>query len=148
MTATEALKNVASLFLDTAPVIYYVEQNPIYQPRVNAIFDRIDEGSFVSVASSITLAETLVVPYRLGQFQLQQDFYDLLVLGLHSVFVSPGAREAQQAAELRAHYNLSLTDAFQVACALSAGCGAILTNDHHFRQVTELQVIILDDLDD
>lgn len=66
MTATEALKNVASLFLDTAPVIYYVEQNPIYQPRVNAIFDRIDEGSFVSVASSITLAETLVVPYRLG----------------------------------------------------------------------------------
>ncbi len=148
MTVTEALKNVTSLFLDTAPVIYYVEQNPAYRQRVNSIFDRIDEGNFTAVASSITLAETLVIPCRQGQIQLQQDFYDLLVLGLHSAFVSPGPREAQQAADIRARYNLSLTDAFQIACALSTGCSALLTNDHQFRQVTELQVIVLDDLDE
>lgn len=148
MTVSEALRNVDRLFLDTAPVIYFVEQNPAYSQRVNDVFDRIDEGTAQAVASTITLAETLVVPYRMGLTQLQQDFYDLLVLGQSSVFVSPGPREALQAAEIRARYNLSLTDAFQIACALTAGCGALLTNDHQFRQVRELQIIILDDLDE
>ncbi len=147
MTVAEALWEVTSLFLDTAPVIYYVEQNPAYTKRVNDIFDRIDAGALLAVSSSITLAETLVIPHRRGEIQLQQDYFDLLVLGLHAVFISPGPREAQQAAEIRARYNLSLTDAFQIACALSAGCDALLTNDHHFRQVTELQIIILSDLD-
>ncbi len=148
MTIAEALTDVTSLFLDTAPVIYYVEQNPAYVKRVNHVFDRVDEGIIFTAASSITLAESLIIPYRQGEVQLQQDFFDVLVLGLHSVFVSPGPREAQQAAEIRARYNLSLTDAFQVACALSAGCQALLTNDQHFRQVAELQIIILSDCDE
>jgi len=148
VTIAEALTDVTSLFLDTAPVIYYVEQNPAYVKRVNHVFDRVDEGIIFTAASSITLAESLIIPYRQGEVQLQQDFFDVLVLGLHSVFVSPGPREAQQAAEIRARYNLSLTDAFQVACALSAGCQALLTNDQHFRQVAELQIIILSDCDE
>lgn len=148
MTIAEALTDVTSLFLDTAPVIYYVEQNPAYVKRVNHVFDRVDEGIIFTAASSITLAKSLIIPYRQGEVQLQQDFFDVLVLGLHSVFVSPGPREAQQAAEIRARYNLSLTDAFQVACALSVGCQALLTNDQHFRQVAELQIIILSDCDE
>jgi predicted nucleic acid-binding protein len=52
-----------------------------------------------------------------------------------------------RAAELRARYNLTLTDAFQVACALDAGCEAFLTNDFGLKRVTEIQVIVLDALD-
>ena len=51
------------------------------------------------------------------------------------------------AAEARARYNLALTDAFQVAVALGAGCDAILTNDLGMRRVTELTVLVLDDLE-
>jgi hypothetical protein len=38
----EAFQNINRLFLDTAPVIYYVEQNPAYQEKVDYIFDQID----------------------------------------------------------------------------------------------------------
>jgi predicted nucleic acid-binding protein len=61
-------------------------------------------------------------------------------------FVPINQNMALQAAELRARYNLQLPDAFQVAIALAAGCEAFLTNDTMLSRVTELRVIVLDDL--
>lgn len=54
---------------------------------------------------------------------------------------------AERAAELRAHYNLTLTDAFQIAAALTAGCDAFPTNDAALKRVTELTVLVLDELE-
>jgi predicted nucleic acid-binding protein len=80
-----ALLDAATLiFLDTAPVIYFVEKNP--------------------------------------------DF-------------------AEKAAELRARYNLSLLDAFQVAAAIAAGCDAFLTNDDALKRIPELNIVVLSELD-
>jgi hypothetical protein len=107
----EALRDVTLLFLDTAPVIYYVERNPQYFPWVSLIFDRIDNGALTGITSPITLAECLVVPYRLGQVGLQQDFFDLIVHGAHTVFCSLDQENARRAAELRARQNLTLSDA-------------------------------------
>ena len=111
MNLAEALRDVTLLFLDTAPVIYYVERNPQYFPWVSLIFDRIDNGALTGITSPITLAECLVVPYRLGQVGLQQDFFDLIVHGAHTVFCSLDQENARRAAELRARQNLTLSDA-------------------------------------
>jgi len=54
---------------------------------------------------------------------------------------------ASRAADLRARYNLTLTDAFQVAAALVAGCDAFLTNDDAIKRVTELNVIVIDEVE-
>lgn len=54
---------------------------------------------------------------------------------------------AEKAAEFRARYNLSLTDAYQMAVALSAGCDAFLTNDARLKRVVEVNVLVLDDLE-
>jgi predicted nucleic acid-binding protein len=53
---------------------------------------------------------------------------------------------AEQSADLRARYNLRTPDALQIAATLSVGCQAFLTNDKKLSNVTELQVIVLDDL--
>ena len=42
--------------------------------------------------------------------------------------------------------NLTLTDSFQVATALLAECQALLTNDITLKRVTELDIIVLDEL--
>ena len=147
MKVADALQNVSRLFLDTAPVIYYVEQNPVYLARVENVFDRVDDGSLTAVTSPVTLAECLVFPYRQKQATLQQDFFDLIVNGNNTVFVPSDEEVGQQAAELRARYNLTLTDALQLATALRAGCEAFLTNDLALKRVTELRVIALDELD-
>lgn len=147
MTVSQALFGVTRLFLDTAPVIYFVEQNPAYAQRINKIFDLIELGNGpIIAASAITLAETLVIPCRLSMVQLQRDFNDLLAHNPDAIFMSLGPSEAQSAARIRARYNLSLTDSFQISCAIAAGCEALLTNDHQFRQVTEVRTIILDAL--
>src|SRR3982751_4066445 len=147
MKIADALKDVTRLFLDTAPVIYYVEKHVLYAPLVVPIFQRIDGGSPTAVVSPVTLAECLVVPFRAGLAMLQQDFLDLLLNGNNTVFASIDGACAQRAAEMRARYNLSLLDALQIAVALSAGCEALLTNDAGLRRVSELRVLVLDDLE-
>ena len=98
------------------------------------------------MTSPVTLAECLVVPYRLGIATLQQDFLDLIVYGNNTVFVSIDREIGTQAAELRARYNLTLPDALQIASALAAGSQAFLTNDATLKRVTEVNVLVLDDL--
>jgi predicted nucleic acid-binding protein len=143
----DALQGVATLFLDTAPVIYYVERNPTYAALVDDIFDRVDAGTLHAFTSPITLGECLVVPIRQGLLQVQRDFTDLIVSGANVTFLTPDAPAAQQAAELRVRYNLGLLDAFQVAMALAGGANAFLTNDRALLRVRELPVLVLDDLE-
>lgn len=82
----EALQGVTRLFLDTAPVIYYVEKHPAYLDLVTPIFRHIDSEVLVAVTSPVTLAECLVMPCRLGLTKLQQDFTDLIVYGQSTIF--------------------------------------------------------------
>lgn len=147
MKIDDALKDVTRLFPDTAPVIYYVEQNQSYFAATEAVFNKIDAGTLTAVTSPITLAESLVLPYRLKLTQLQQDFFDLIVDGSNTLFLLINQDIARRAAELRAGYNLTLTDALQIASALAAGCEAFLTNDAQLKRVNELRVLTLDSLE-
>ena len=141
-----ALKGVTKLFLDTAPVIYFVEANPNYLQVVESIFDKIENG-LASITSPITLAECLVVPYRLGLTQLQQDFTDLIVDTNNIAFTSIDDTIAKSAADIRARYNLSLSDALQISAAINAGCDTFLTNDAKLKCLTELRILVIDELE-
>ena len=146
MRLDDVLTAVSALFLDTAPVIYYVEQNPAYFARVKGVFERVDDGMITAVTSPITLSECLVFPYRHNNAQLRSDFFDLIVQGNYTEFLAIDAQIGEQAAELRARYNLTLADALQFAVALAAGCDAFLTNDKRLQRVSELIVLVVDDL--
>lgn len=143
MKLVEQLESVRQIFLDTAPVIYFVEKNPDYLEKSQAIFSRLDEGKFTAVVSPITLSECLVVPYRLEKAEVAQIFTDLLVNSESVLFYPIDEITADKAADLRARYNLTLTDAFQLAIAIQAECDAFLTNDIDLKRVTEIPVIIL-----
>ena len=62
------------------------------------------------------------------------------------LFRSIDADCARLAAELRATYRTTLTDAFQIAAARLAGCDLFLTNDADLRRVDAAFVLTLDDL--
>jgi predicted nucleic acid-binding protein len=147
MKITERLQTVTRLFLDTAPVVYYVEEDIHYLALVDPVFDRLDAGMLVAVTSPVTLAECLVMPYRNNQVELQQVFSDVIVNGANVLFASIDREMGRRAAELRARYNLSLTDAFQTAVALQSGCDAFLTNDMTLKRVSELSVIVLEEME-
>jgi hypothetical protein len=69
MRISDALAGVSRLFLDTAPVIYFVERNPQFVDFVDPIFERL-EVDITAVASPITLSECLVGAIRLGLWRL------------------------------------------------------------------------------
>jgi predicted nucleic acid-binding protein len=123
VTVSQALRGISSLFLDTAPVIYLVEDNPRHLDVVHEIFQYIDRGRVSAVTSLVTLAECLVHPLRLGLSSLKQDFIDVVVNGTNTIFFNIDQRVGEAAADLRVKYSLRLPDALQIAAALSAGCG-------------------------
>jgi predicted nucleic acid-binding protein len=140
------IRSVSRLFLDTAPLIYYVEKHPQYMKILKPVFQRIDKGLITAVTSPVTLAECLIHPYRRGLIDLQKDFSDLIVNGKNTIFIPTDHTISEKAAQLRASYNLTLADAFQVATAISAGCDTLLTNDLDMKQVAEIEILVLTDM--
>lgn len=145
MSVADVLTGIQRLFLDTAPVIYHVEGVVAYQALTDVIFQAISNGTVEAVTSSVTLAECLVHPYRNSDLKLIERFRNVVTEGTHTSYVGVDS-VAESAAQLRARYNLSLTDAFQVAAALASSCEAFLTNDSALKRVVELRVLVLDEM--
>ena len=147
MTLDAALVGVTHLGLDTAPLIYFIERHPTYIERVRAVVQRIATGTLTGHTSVITLSEVLVKPLRLGQTALAQRYRHFLSHSRNLVLHTLDAAIAERAAELRARYGLRTPDALQIATALAAECTALLTNDRQLQRVTDLRVLVLDELE-
>ena len=146
MKVNNAIQGIRRLFLDTAPIIYYVENHPNYYELTQVIFDGIDEGLLLGVTSPISLSECLVYPYKLGLIALAQDFIYLIVDGENINFVLIDEDIGNLAAQMRARYNLSLTDSLQIATAIQSNCDAFLTNDLQLKRVNELSILVISEL--
>lgn len=127
MKIEDALQDVTRLFFDSAPVIYYVEKHPRYISPMDVLFEHIERRALTTVASSVTLAECLILPIRVGLTELQQNYRDLLLQGSNTMFVPLDPACAEHAARLSVQDNLRLLDALQVAAALSVHCEALVT---------------------
>jgi predicted nucleic acid-binding protein len=147
MRLDDALLGVRRLGIDTAPIIYLIEAHPQYEALVTEVGRRIARREIEGVTSVITLGEVLVQPFAQGSLALQAEYRDILLhsAGLRTVEISADA--AEEAARLRARHGTRLPDALQVATALRTGCEAFLTNDRRLARVTELRVLLLDDLE-
>lgn len=147
MKMTDALKGVGRLYIETAPLIYYVEANPIYIQRMDAIIDAVENQPIRAYSSVITLAEVLIQPLRTGDKVLEQEYRNILVNNESYQLIPITVHVAEIAADLRARYNLRIPDALHVASALRAGCDAFLTNDSGIKRVTDMTVLVLDELE-
>lgn len=132
--------------LDTAPLIYFMEENPDYIGTVAPFFEAFDRGEFSLVTSTVTLAEVLVRPFRMGVHALADEYRELILRtdGLDTLPVSPAI--AELAAKLRADHGLRTPDAIQVATALHAGATAFLTNDARIPAISGISILVLDKL--
>jgi len=147
MKVEAALVNVSKLYLDSAPVIYYVQGVEPFFPVVDRVFQQIELGVLAALTSPVTLGECLVLPFRTGDTALQQSFVDLLTITEGISLLNIDVIVGQRAADVRARYGLKLPDALQIATALEAGCQAFLTNDAQLKRVTELKVLVISELE-
>jgi predicted nucleic acid-binding protein len=107
----DALSGVTRLGLDTAPIIYFVEQNPAYVNTVRAIFNRIDSGKLEGFTSVITLTEVLTVPIRDSDTATENIYRTRLLYSRNLTTLAVLPVIAARAAALRANYRLRTPDA-------------------------------------
>lgn len=132
--------------LDTAPLIYFIEEHSIYLSKALPFFEALNRGELRMVTSIVTLLEVLVQPLRRGDTEMVQRYRDILleVPGLATAEVSRPIVEG--AARLRAMHTLQAFDAIQLATAIHAGADAFLTNDIRLPRLSALQILVLDEL--
>ena len=137
-----------SIYLDSAPIIYYLDDCAPYKAVVwKVIEDGIRRGArFFS--STLLNTEYLVLPFRLGKTEKIADFASFKsFLKLTTIYATDII--TTNAARLRAKYaGLKGMDAIHLATALFTQCDMFLTNDKQLSQVTEIPVVLLDTLND
>jgi len=136
---------IESYYLDTAPIIYFLEGNELYASKIKAFFLNAIEKKHVFITSSLTRLEYSILPEREKRLDLLRDFQ--LFLTSVDVNVIPISESIiSKAIELRAHHQgLKTPDAIHVATALEAGCSHLVTNDFRLK-VDGMELLLVSQL--
>jgi uncharacterized protein len=126
------------VYLDAAPVIYTVEQVPLYAAAVDA---RLSAHGIVRVASDLTRMECRVKPLREGNADLLKDFDDYFEEALAEI-VALSRELIDRTTEIRAQYGFKTPDVIHLAAAVASGCDVFLTNGHRLNRFTDITIEI------
>ena len=133
------------IYLDTDVVIYSVERTEPYYSLLLPLWTAANAGQVQLAGSELLLLETMVLPLRQGNIQLQTAFRNLLLQTLFQLV--PISRPIlEQAAGLRATSSIKTPDSIHAATALVEKGISFLTNDKGYSRVTGLPVQVLDDI--
>jgi predicted nucleic acid-binding protein len=147
MKVEDAFQAIQRLYIETAPLIYYVEENLTYLALMDTIVGYLEDTPIEAISSVIILTEVLNQPIRLGRVDLEQAYQNILLNSNTFRLMPVTAKTAESAARLRAKYNLRTPDALHIATALETSCDAFLTNDLGLKRVQEVRVLVLDELE-
>ncbi|MEN9354043.1 MAG: tRNA(fMet)-specific endonuclease VapC [Fibrobacterota bacterium] len=132
----------ATVVLDTAPVIYLLEDNRAFLPLFWPLLQAAESGRVRILITPITVAEVLAGPWKAGKEALAERYEHALREGLGWKVVDLDAGMAARASRLRGRYGLRLPDAFQLAACLGNGADALVTHDRDFGKAAK-EVCIL-----
>lgn len=128
------------LFLDTNIVIYAVEQNPVFGPKVVTRLATARATGDSIMLSDLTRMECLVLPLRVGDVALQQTYRGFFAL---TTVVPIAPIVCDRAALIRASNRFKPMDSLQLAAALEHGANVFLTNDARLNSFSGLKVEVL-----
>ena len=128
----EGLPANALVLVDTAPIIYVLEDHPRFAQRFRPLFEAYEAGALRLAVTTVTIAEVLTGPEQARDHVLASQYCEVLqswnVVALDFAI-------ARRAAELRAVCRLKLPDAVQATSALAIGADALVTHDRDFSRL-------------
>jgi|SRR5450755_119709 predicted nucleic acid-binding protein len=132
------LPDQALVLVDSAPIIYFLEDHRTFGKRFKPVFDAHAAGHLRFAVTTITVAEVLTGPLQADDEALARRFRAILESWR---VVDFDVSIAESATRLRASLRLKLADAVQAASALAVNAFALLTHDRDFSRVRSLRVI-------
>lgn len=134
------------VFIDTAPIIYFLENSSLYMETMRKFFTKCMEEHIQIVTSALTIEEYLVSPYSNGKLEYVDNFKKFLQY-MNIEVVDIDAAIAEQGAKIRGQYkNFKAMDALQIATAVVKKCDMFLTNDKQLRQEKEIPCTTMEDI--
>lgn len=135
------------IFLDTTPIIYFLDADINYGEKAERIFGGFLEKKCPIITSTITCTEYLTYPYKTGNTEKVNVFFEFLTdCGIQIQPIDIDI--AKKAAQIRAEYkDFKTMDCLQLATACLQQCDLFLTNDKQLRQFGELKCMLIDDFE-
>jgi predicted nucleic acid-binding protein len=140
------LSKFKSVFIDTAPIIYYIEAHSKFGPIAKELVELSQSGKIIAFTSVITLAEVLPKPIELGHQELADKFANFLKKGKNISMIDVTIEAADIAGRLKGkHKFLNTMDAIQIGSAINADADVFVTNDLNLKKIKEIKVLALKD---
>lgn len=137
------MKTDFRIYIDTAPLIYYLSKNDLYFSHIEKFFAEHASASFYT--SLLTEMEYIILPLRNRQFdaiKLFEFYVDRL-----GINICPVDRTTTYiAATIRSIYPFFKSiDALHLATASILNCDLFFTNDKQLAQFSEINCLLVDD---
>ena len=126
------------VLVDSAPLIYFLEDHPQFAPRYHGLFELHEQGRVRIAISVVSAAEVLAGPFKHGLDVMAKRYEKSLA---QFEIISVSIEIAISAARLRASAGLRLPDALVAATALEIGATALVTHDRDFSKLKGLRIL-------
>ena len=139
------------LFLDSGVLVRLLQMHPDYYPVVSSVLDLAYERNATVLVSQVTLYELSRRAYAAGEGVLARQYREFFERSRNVRPCGIDGETAVKAAELSAlaasnGNPLTTEEALRLATAFICGADCILTDCHGFRDLTDVPVVMLDEI--
>ena len=120
------------LVIDSAPIIYFLEEHPTLARRFTPVFERAEAGDYELIITTITLSEVLAGPLRHGDESLAEAYRSAISSPPTWRVIDMTPDIAHRAARIRARTGLRLPDAVQAATTIETASLGLVTYDRDY----------------
>jgi len=120
---------MSRIYWDSMLFIYWLEANPDFGKRVDAIWSRMQERNDQLITGALALGEVLAGAYKRGTDRKRIDDVRAAFERTVSEVIPFTSETADLFGQIKGSWNVPSADAMHLACAASANTDLFLTND-------------------
>ena len=120
---------MSRIYWDPMLFIYWLEENPKFGKRVDAIWSRMQERNDELITSALSLGEVLAGAYKRGTDHQRIEDVRMAFESAVSELIPFSAETANLFGRIKGTMGIASADAIHLACAASAKADLFLTND-------------------
>jgi uncharacterized protein len=122
---------VSRIYWDTMLFIYWLEENPQFGKRVDAIWSRMQERNDQLITGALALGEVFAGAYKRGADRERIQQVKAALENAVSTVIPFTAETADAYGRIKGSLKIPSADAIHLACAATAGTDLFLTNDRN-----------------
>ena len=122
---------MSRVYWDTMLFIYWLEENPQFGKRVDAIWSRMQERNDQLITGALALGEVFAGAYKRGASKERIQEVKAALEDSVSEVIAFTAEAANVFGQIKGSLKIPSADAIHLACAASAGTDLFLTNDRN-----------------